>query len=193
MPWEKVLTVNSGKVWLHRTGAEGQYKVTGLADCETEEQEPFKVWFEKVDYEPGFPVPQQDTGFFVNTYVSAPARALKLKARRDPAGDIPKLFRKFCTLLVDPPEGQEAGYIFSTGDLLVRTTHEPTDQGERLAIHIGEPEWEHVEGNFVWFAHYAQPFTLIPDPGKLDLKGIPSADNFADILRDFYGWPLGKE
>ena len=194
MSWQKLLTVNSGKVWFEGTREEGKCKVSGLVDCVSDNEEPFKVWFEKVDYEPEFEVPEQDTGFWVNTYVSESARALKLRARGEPAGDAPPLFRKFCTRLVIPPEGQKLGYIFSTDDLRVMLTHEPLHQGEPLRIFISDREYGESEANFVRFAHFEKPFTLIPDPRLLDLNEIKSPQAFADVLKDkrFYGWPLDR-
>ena len=195
MSWQKVLTVSNGKVWFEKTTQEGTYRLVGLVDCESEKEEPFKVWFEKVDYQPHFQVPDRETAFFVNTNVSKPEPAVNLNARRAPAGDPPPKFLDFCKQLVDPEGAHYSrGYIFSTGHLRVTLTHEGLDQGEPLQISTCDPGFEQTRGNFVSFAYFAEPYTLIPDPKLLDLSGIKSPEAFADVLKDkrFYGWPLDR-
>ena len=194
MSWEQTLVVDRGKVWFEGVGQDGIYKVIGLLDCRSETDEPFKVWFEKVDYEPEFEVPNQETAFFVNDYVSKPQRAVKFKARQAPSGEPPPDFREFCRRLVQLREDeQERGWVFST-DMLVRLLpRDSIDRDQPLRIFIGDPPYECTEGNFVRFAHFEKPFKLIPDTGKVDLQGIRSVEGFAQILKEFYGWPLEKE
>ncbi len=194
MSWDKVLKVNGGKAWFDRAGAEGEYKLTGLVDCESEEQEPFKVWFEKVDYRPDCEVPEQDTAFPITTWVLRNKRRLELKAGQGRQGEQGEPFHRFCKLLVvaEAVPGQHR-YSFST-DVRVRfPRHTPLDEGEPLTVTICNPGFEQTEGNFVWFAHFAEPFDLMPDPGKVDLKGIRSSEHFTDILQRTYHWPLDKE
>jgi len=195
MKWQKLLIVSNGRVWFEKTTPEGTYKVVGLVECESGEQEPFKVWFEKVDYEPESEVPERETAFFVNTYLSKPECAVTLTARRVPTGDPPPKFLGFCKQLVDPQGAHYSrGCVFSTGELRVRLTDKPLDQGEPLHISIRDRKYGESEGNFVRFAYFAKPFDLIPDPGKVDLSGVTSPEAFADVLKDkrLYRWPLDR-
>jgi hypothetical protein len=193
--WEQHLTVTSGKVWFEPTPEKGRYKVSALLDCESENTEPFKVWFEQVNYEPASEVPERETAFFVNVGVSKPQRSVRLTARRAPSGDPPPQFRDFCKCLVDSPEAHKIGYIFSTGDLRVRLTHEPLDQGEALQVSISDHKYGEHEGNFVRFAYFAKPFDLVPNPGLVDLSKVLTTEAFTDILKDqrLYAWPLDRE
>jgi hypothetical protein len=143
MSWEKVLTVNSGKVWFAKEPG-GTGTLDGILEC----GEHMLVRFQVPEFKPDFPIAEE------GEEVVGGSAALRTRSRTRPQDAPPDEVLRFCSRLLAPSQEQTgSGYVFAP-DLLLHGNRQ-------VKCSLNDQEHAPDKRYLVEFAHLQDPYVLI--------------------------------